>query len=131
MNIRLFQSLVVSTTSILLLISCNSAPQSEASTTLEQFADLKVIQYEIPGFEQLSLKQKKLVYYLSQAGLEGRDIMYDQNYRHNLSIRIAFENIYQNYTDDKTTALWGHFENYLKRLWFSNGIHHHLSLIHI
>ena len=127
MNIRLFQSLVVSTTSILLLISCNSAPQSEASTTLEQFADLKVIQYEIPGFEQLSLKQKKLVYYLSQAGLEGRDIMYDQNYRHNLSIRIAFENIYQNYTGDKTTALWGHFENYLKRLWFSNGIHHHYA----
>ena len=127
MNQRQFYSLVVSTTSILLLISCNSAPQSEASTTLEQFADLKVIQYEIPGFEQLSLKQKKLVYYLSQAGLEGRDIMYDQNYRHNLSIRIAFENIYQNYTGDKTTALWGYFENYLKRLWFSNGIHHHYS----
>lgn len=127
MNHRLFHLLVVSTTSILLLISCNSAPQSKASTTLEQFADLKVIQYEIPGFEQLSLKQKKLVYYLSQAGLEGRDIMYDQNYRHNLSIRIAFENIYQNYTGDKTTALWGYFEKYLKRLWFSNGIHHHYS----
>ena len=124
---RLYHLLVVSTTSILLLISCNSAPQSEASTTLEQFADLKVIQYQIPGFEQLSLKQKKLVYYLSQAGLEGRDIMYDQNYRHNLSIRIAFENIYQNYTGDKTTTLWGHFENYLKRLWFSNGIHHHYA----
>lgn len=124
---RLYHLLVVSTTSILLLISCNSAPQSEASTTLEQFADLKVIQYQIPGFEQLSLKQKKLVYYLSQAGLEGRDIMYDQNYRHNLSIRTAFENIYQNYTGDKTTTLWGHFENYLKRLWFSNGIHHHYA----
>ena len=127
MNHRLYHLLVVSTTSILLLNSCNSAPQSEASTTLEQFADLKVIQYQIPGFEQLSLKQKKLVYYLSQAGLEGRDIMYDQNYRHNLSIRIAFENIYQKYTGDKTTALWGHFENYLKRLWFSNGIHHHYA----
>ena len=127
MNHSLYHLLVVSTTSILLLISCNSAPQSEASTTLEQFADLKVIQYQIPGFEQLSLKQKKLVYYLSQAGLEGRDIMYDQNYRHNLSIRIAFENIYQNYTGDKTTTLWGHFENYLKRLWFSNGIHHHYA----
>ena len=127
MNHRLYHLLFVSTTSILLLISCNSAPQSEASTTLEQFADLKVIQYQIPGFEQLSLKQKKLVYYLSQAGLEGRDIMYDQNYRHNLSIRIAFENIYQNYTGDKTTTLWGHFENYLKRLWFSNGIHHHYA----
>ena len=127
MNHRLYHLLFVSTTSILLLISCNSAPQSEASTTLEQFADLKVIQYQIPGFEQLSLKQKKLVYYLSQAGLEGRDIMYDQNYRHNLSIRTAFENIYQNYTGDKTTTLWGHFENYLKRLWFSNGIHHHYA----
>ena len=63
----------------------------------EQFADLKILRYQIPGFEQLSLQQKKYVYYLTQAGLSGRDIMYDQNYRYNLSIRRALENIYKNY----------------------------------
>jgi dipeptidyl-peptidase-3 len=93
----------------------------------EQFADLKILRYQIPGFDQLSLKQKKYVYYLTQAGLSGRDIMYDQNYRHNLKIRRALEAIYQSFEGDKTSDEWKNFEIYLKRIWFSNGIHHHYA----
>ena len=93
----------------------------------EQFADLKVLRYQIPGFDQLSLQQKKYVYYLTQAGLAGRDIMYDQNYRHNLKIRRALEKVYQAFEGDKSTEDWKNFEIYLKRIWFSNGIHHHYA----
>ncbi|WP_370001213.1 dihydrofolate reductase [Winogradskyella sp.] len=94
---------------------------------VEQFADIKILRYQIPGWENLSLKEQKLVYYLVEAGLAGRDIMWDQNYRHNLKIRKALEHIYTNYTGDKTTDNWKAFEVYLKRVWFSNGIHHHYS----
>ena len=94
---------------------------------VEQFSDLKVLRYQIPGWENLTLKEQKLVYYLTQAGLSGRDIMWDQNYRHNLTIRTALENVYTNFAGDKTTADWSAFEVYLKRVWFSNGIHHHYS----
>ena len=94
---------------------------------IDQFADLKIIRYQIPGWDELTLKEKKLVYYLTQAGLSGRDIMYDQNYRHNLAIRSALENIYNNYTGDRSSDDWMEFETYLKRVWFSNGIHHHYS----
>ena len=94
---------------------------------VEQFADIKVLRYQIHGFDALTLKEQKLVYYLTQAGLSGRDIMWDQNYRHNLTIRKALENVYTTYTGDKTTNDWSNFEEYLKRLWFSNGIHHHYS----
>lgn len=94
---------------------------------VEQFADIKVLRYQIPGWESLTLKEQKLVYYLTQAGTSGRDIMWDQNYKYNLKIRTALEHIYQNYKGDKTTADWENFEIYLKRVWFSNGIHHHYS----
>ncbi len=94
---------------------------------VDQFADLRVLRYQVPGFDELSLKEKKLVYYLTQAGLAGRDIIWDQNYRHNLKIRQALENIYRSFAGDKTTADWAAFETYLKRVWFSNGIHHHYS----
>ena len=122
----------------LIAFSC-SQPETEKTTTettdsnadfvwkTEQFADLKIIRYQIPGFEKLNAKQKELVYYLVQAGLEGRDIMYDQNYRHNLTVRKAFENIVKNYSGDKTDENWGKFMVYMKRIWFSNGIHHHYS----
>lgn len=93
----------------------------------EQFADVKILRYKVPGFDQLSLQQKKYVYYLTQAGLAGRDIMYDQNYRHNLAIRRALENIYTSYQGDKSSEQWKNFEIYLKRIWFSNGIHHHYA----
>ena len=93
----------------------------------EQFADLKILRYQVPGFDQLSIKQKELVYYLTQAGLSGRDIIYDQNHRFNLSIRRAIEGIITHYQGDKTSSEWLAFEVYAKRFWFSNGIHHHYS----
>jgi len=93
----------------------------------ERFADINVLRYQIPGWENLTLKEQKLVYYLTQAGTSGRDIMWDQNYKHNLKIRNALENIYQNYKGNKTSEDWKNFEIYLKRVWFSNGIHHHYS----
>ena len=114
---------------IFLLLSCTNLAENENKFSYfsEQFADLKVLRYQIPGFENLSLDQKKLVYYLTEAGLSGRDIMYDQNYRHNLKIRRALENIHISYQGDKNNNQWKAFEIYLKRIWFSNGIHHHYS----
>ena len=100
---------------------------TEFEYVVDQFADLRVLRYQVPGFEELSLKEKKLVYYLTQAGLAGRDIIWDQNYRHNLQIREALENIYNSFSGDKSTYDWNEFEVYLKRVWFSNGIHHHYS----
>ena len=101
---------------------------SEFNYLAEQFADLKLIRYRIPGWDNLSLQQKKLAYYLTQAGYEGRDIIWDQNYRHNLTIRKAIENIVENYNGDKATEEWKQFMVYTKRVWFSNGIHHHYSM---
>jgi dipeptidyl-peptidase-3 len=94
---------------------------------VEQFADIKVLRYQIPGWENLTLKEQKLVYYLTQAGYSGRDITYDQHYKNNLKIRKALENIYVNYKGNKTSEDWKNFEIYLKRVWFANGIHHHYS----
>ena len=93
----------------------------------EQFADLKLIRYQIPGWDKLSPKQQALVYCLNMAGLSGRDIMYDQNNRYNLRIRRLLEDIYVNYEGDRNTVGWQAFEVYLKRIWFSNGIHHHYA----
>ena len=113
--------------SIFSFLSCTNLNESKFSYFSEQFAELKILRYQIPGFENLSLDQKKLVYYLTEAGLSGRDIMYDQNYRHNLKIRRALENIHISYQGDKNNNQWKAFEIYLKRIWFSNGIHHHYS----
>ena len=117
------------------LFNCNTdtgdyyVPNSESDFEykVDEFADLKVIRYQIPGWDELTLKEKKLVYYLVQAGLAGRDIMWDQNYRHNLEIRSTLENIYANYSGDRSSVDWMEFETYLKRVWFSSGIHHHYS----
>ncbi|WP_413512714.1 dipeptidyl-peptidase 3 family protein [Myroides odoratus] len=95
--------------------------------SVDQFADIEVLRYQIPGWEDLTLKEKELVYYLSQAGYAGRDIIWDQNYKHNLKIRQALESIYVNYAGDKGTDDWKNFVVYVKRVWFSNGIHHHYS----
>ena len=94
---------------------------------VDQFADLAILRYQIPGWDELTLKEKELVYYLTQAGLAGRDIMWDQKYRYNLEIRAALENIYRNFNGEKNSDNWTAFEVYLKRIWFSNGIHHHYS----
>ena len=95
--------------------------------TVEQFADLQILRYRVPGFEQLTLNQKILVYYLSQAALEGRDILFDQNGKYNLQIRKLLETIYMHYQGDRNTEEFQRFEIYLKRIWFSNGIHHHYA----
>lgn len=91
----------------------------------EQFADIQILRYHVPGFEELTLKQKELVYYLSQAALEGRDILFDQNGKYNLAIRRTLETIYTDYAGDRTEPDFVSLETYLKRVWFSNGIHHH------
>ena len=115
--------------SIITLFSCNNNSEAikEFNFFAEKFEDIQVLRYQIPGFDELNLNQKKLVYFLTEAGLAGRDIMYDQNYRHNLSIRRALEKIYTNYDGNKNTNEWKNFEVYLKRVWFANGIHHHYS----
>lgn len=123
------KNLLLITFTLFCLSSCTSPnkDKTEFNYFSEQFADVKILRYQIPGFDKLDLSQKKLVYYLTQAGLAGRDIMYDQNYRYNISIRTALEKIYKNYNGDKSLDNWKLFETYLKRIWFSNGIHHHYS----
>ena len=117
-------------TAAVLLTGCSGTKKTTAQAdkfdyTVEQFADLQILRYRVPGFEDLSLKQKELVYYLTEAALEGRDILFDQNGKYNLRIRRMLEAIYTNYKGDKNSADFKNMETYLKRVWFSNGIHHH------
>ena len=95
--------------------------------TVEQFADLQLLRYKVHGFEELPLKQKELVYYLSEAALQGRDILFDQNGKYNLIIRKMLETVYTDYQGDRADANFVNLETYLKRVWFSNGIHHHYA----
>ena len=92
---------------------------------VDQFADLQVLRYRVAGFDSLTLQQKKLVYYLSEAALQGRDILFDQNGKYNLQIRRLLETLYLHFTGDRTEGPFLALEVYLKRVWFSNGIHHH------
>ena len=112
------------------LVACNQEKkQVEANFnyTVEQFADLQLLRFKVHGFEELPLKQKELVYYLSEAALQGRDILFDQNGKYNLIIRKMLEVVYTDYQGDRTDANFKGFETYLKRVWFSNGIHHHYA----
>lgn len=99
----------------------------EFDYTVERFADLEILRYQVDGFEALPLDQKILIYYLQESALYGRDILFDQNGEWNLTIRKVLETIYTDYKGDKTTADWKAFETYLKQVWFANGIHHHYS----
>ena len=117
-------------TALSLLTACGGNPKTTAEAekfdyTVEQFADLQILRYRVPGFEDLSLKQKELVYYLTEAALQGRDILFDQNGKYNLTIRRMLEAVYTGYKGDKNTPGFKAMEVYLKRVWFSNGIHHH------
>ena len=117
-------------TALSLLTACGGNPKTTAEAekfdyTVEQFADLQILRYRVPGFEDLSLKQKELVYYLTEAALQGRDILFDQNGKYNLTIRRMLEAVYTGYNGDKNTPDFKVMEVYLKRVWFSNGIHHH------
>ena len=95
--------------------------------TVDRFADIEVLRYQVSGFENLTLQQKQLLFHLSEAALMGRDILFDQNNRYNLAIRRSLEAVYQNYNGDKKEADWIALEIYLKRVWFANGIHHHYA----
>ena len=95
--------------------------------TVEKFADVEILRFRVPDFEKLSLKQKELVYYLNQAALEGRDILYDQNNKYSLSLRRTLEAVYENYKGDRKSAEFENLTIYLKRVWMGNGFHHHYS----
>ncbi|MGZ5515411.1 MAG: dipeptidyl-peptidase 3 family protein [Candidatus Aminicenantales bacterium] len=104
-----------------------AAPASEFPWQIDQFADLRILRYQVPGFEALSPAQKELIYYLSEAATCGRDIIFDENYKYNLKIRRTLDAIVQGYKGDRTDSRWAEFMIYAKRVWFSNGIHHHYS----
>ena len=112
------------------LVGCKSEPQAEKpfEWVVDRFDDIKVLRYQVPDFDTLSLDEKKLIYYLNQAALCGRDILFDQNGRYNLRIRRTLEAIEQGYTGDRNSEDFKKFEKYLKKVWFANGIHHHYSL---
>lgn len=101
--------------------------QHESFYIVEQFADLQILRYKVPGFENLPLRRKKLIYYLSEAALCGRDILFDQNGKYNLRIRKLLETVYLHFDGDRTTDDFRALEVYLKRVWFASGIHHHYS----
>jgi dipeptidyl-peptidase-3 len=106
----------------------HAVPEPDINYNVDRFADIEVLRYTVPGFEDLSLNQKKLVYYLTEAALTGRDIIWDQNCKWNLPIRSLLENVYTNYTGDTTSENYKAFETYLKQVEFANGIHHHYSM---
>ena len=126
-------------TTIFLFAACNEGIKTDKETIaddidyttfeykVDRFADIEILRYPVSGFNSLSLQQKELIYYLSQAALEGRDILWDQHNRYNLTIRRVCEGLYENYMGDKSTDDWKNFETYLKQIWMANGIHHHYS----
>lgn len=101
--------------------------EKEFNYIVDQFADLQILRYKVPGFDKLSLKQKLLLYHLSEAALMGRDILFDQNCRYNICIRRTLEAVYLHYDGDRSCTEFQAFEVYLKRVWFANGIHHHYA----
>jgi len=130
-NKNMKKSIILSIAAFALIFSkniLNAQVNSYESNVVDRFADVQVLRYDLNGFEKLSLSQKKLVYYLSQAGLSGRDIIYDQNNAYNLEIRSALEGVVLKYKGDKTSTDWNKLMTYTKRVWFSNGIHHHYGM---
>ncbi len=109
------------------MISCYEKKTEDAPWILDRFDDIKILRYEVPGFAELPLQEKELIYYLAEAAKCGRDIMFDQNFKYNLPVRRTLEVIYENYDGDRTTPEWKALEKYLKKVWFANGIHHHYS----
>src|SRR5690606_6097049 len=134
MNKYIFSFLFLITTVV--YMGCNNQEDSSAQMQedetnfqyqVDQFADVAILRYQIPGFDQLTAKQKELVYYLYEAALAGRDIFYDQNYKYNLKVRKTLEAIVSSYNGDKNSDDYKNFMDYAKRVWFSNGIHHHYA----
>ncbi|MBS1546339.1 MAG: dihydrofolate reductase [Bacteroidetes bacterium] len=135
------QRLWIALLSLPLLFACGGtatdvkkAPSADTLATdsfhwqVDQFGDVRVLRYQVPGWEKLSLQQKKLAYFLTMAGLSGRDIYWDQNYKHNLEVRKALEKIIKDYKGQRSGAEWEAFMTYAKEIFFANGIHHHYSM---
>ena len=112
---------------VILVAGCKKTETQDFKWQIDQFADLRILRYQVPGFDELPLAQKELIYYLSEAALCGRDIITAQNYKHNLTIRRTLDAIVEGYTGDRTDPQWEKFMVYTKRVWFSNGIHHHYA----
>lgn len=131
LSAKVAASVVVATSS---LAAVAGAPVSQSSQkpfdnyVVDRFADIEVLRYDVPGFEDLSQRQRLFVYYLTEAALAGRDILWDQNCRYNLAIRDLLEDVYTNYKGDRNDPQFRGFEKYLKQVEFANGIHHHYSM---
>jgi dipeptidyl-peptidase-3 len=125
-------SILIRAAASLAIIGSSTAAMAKDSNdfnyVVDRFSDIQVLRYKVPGFEELPLNQKKLVYYLTEAALYGRDILWDQNNKYNLQMRSLLENIYKNYSGDKNDPQFKAFETYLKQVEFGNGIHHHYSM---
>lgn len=126
---KIYALLLLGSMTIATACGPNAAPKTadQIEWQVDRFDDIRVLQYRVDGFDSLTVDQKKLVYYLAQAALTGRDILFDQNFKYNLPIRRLLEKAYVNYSGDKTTNDFKAFETYLKKVWFANGIHHHYS----
>ena len=124
MKKTLFSAAVIAAVS---LNSCMTQENEKFDYNVDRFADIQVLRYQVPGFDQLTLNQKIYVYYLTEAAIYGRDILFDQHGKYNLQIRQLLENIYQNYSGDKNSADYNAIVKYMKQVWFANGIHHHYS----
>jgi dipeptidyl-peptidase-3 len=129
------KKIIVSVMALLTINGCTSNQQDKEQLssdtfnyTVDKFADLEILRYQVPGFEALSLQKKQLLYHLGEAGLMGRDILFDQNGKYNLAIRRTLEAVYSHYKGNRDTDAFKQLEVYLKRVWFSNGIHHHYAV---
>ena len=126
MYMKLFTKMITVTGLAAVMVSCGGN-KSEFKYLVDEFADLMIMRYQVPGWDELTLQQKEYVYHLAEAAKYGRDIIWMQNCKHNLNIRKVLENILLNYNGDRTTAEFAQFETYAKRVFFSNGIHHHYA----
>ena len=123
---RLLKAMIISAGLGMVLTSCGSKTgDPEFRYTIDEFADIEVLRYQIPGWDDLTLNQKTYIYHLCEAAKSGRDITWDQNFKYNLEIRHALEAILENEAVDRNAAQWNDFLVYAKRVFFSNGIHHH------
>lgn len=126
------KSLIMKTSIACMLVTTacrhNSSKEDNFDWTVDRFADVEILRYKVPGFEELTLNQKQLIYWLTQAALSGRDILWDQNGLYNLDIRDLIENVYSNYKGDKSNPEFQALETYMKQIWMGNGIYHHYSM---
>ena len=123
---KLFTKMIAITGLAAVTTSC-ADKSSDFKYLIDEFADLKIMRYQVPGWDGLTLQQKEYVYHLAEAAKYGRDIIWMQNCKHNLQIRKAIEAILENYAGDRSCAEFAQFETYAKRVFFSNGIHHHYA----